>query len=270
MARRSKDESVTKPKRGRPPKQQETDRAARLAAVPHTPKQKHVVILGLGPSSERYFYLSRCMGSRHAFADECWAVNAYGDIAQCDMILHMDDFRIQEIRAKARPESNIAQMVKSLQATRVPILTCRKYPEYPTAIEFPLEEAMNTLEFAYFNNTVPYGVAYALLKGFTKISLYGCDYTYANSHDAEKGRACLEFWLSKALQMGVEVNIPAESSLLDSNVPDDRRLYGFSDTRTVTIATPGGGARATVRFQDRFALPTADEIENRYDHAGKV
>lgn len=231
-------------------------------------KPDHVAILGLGPSSSQYFYETRCAGSRKALFDEVWAINAYGaDIAQCDMILHMDDFRIQEARAAAKPDSNIAAMLRAIRQTKIPIMTCRKYDEYPTSMEFPLERVLNDVGFCYFNNTAPYGVAYALLLGVKKISLYGCDYTYPNSHDAESGRACLEFWLSKALDRGVEVWIPGESTLMDSNVPMNMKPYGFCDTRKVSIFTPGNGEPARIIFEDRDP-PTAAEIERRYDHSG--
>jgi hypothetical protein len=51
---------------------------------------------------------------------------------------------------------------------------------------------------AYFNSTAAYAVAYAIHMGVKKISVFGMDFTYPNAHDAEKGRACVEFWLGIA------------------------------------------------------------------------
>jgi hypothetical protein len=61
---------------------------------------------------------------------------------------------------------------------------------------------INSCGMAYLNNTGACAVAYAVHIGVKKISLFGCDYTYPNVHDAEKGRACLEFHLGIAKAAG--------------------------------------------------------------------
>jgi uncharacterized membrane protein YecN with MAPEG domain len=47
-------------------------------------------------------HVTRAMGGRHKFCDETWVINAFGDILACDRVFHMDDVRIQEIRAARR------------------------------------------------------------------------------------------------------------------------------------------------------------------------
>jgi hypothetical protein len=158
----------------------------------------HVAILGMGPSLAQYMAIVRGLCGRSAYCDEVWAINGLGDVFQCDRIFHMDDVRIQEIRAAAAPESNIANMLRWLKKHPGPVMTSRAHPDYPGLVEFPLEDVINDLGFAYLNNTAAYAVAYAIHLGVKKISLYGCDFTYANAHDAEKGRACVEYWLGFA------------------------------------------------------------------------
>ena len=41
------------------------------------------------------------------------------------------------------------------------------------------------------------------------------------------GRACCEFWLSKCIQEGIDVAIAPSSSLLDTNVSIQEKLYGY-------------------------------------------
>jgi hypothetical protein len=223
----------------------------------------HITILGLGPSLEEYVNITKRLGGRHVYSDEVWGINAVGGVIQCDRIFHMDDVRIQEVRAAARPESNIAQMLKWMQKSKTPIITSRKHKRYPALVEFPLEEVMNHLKYDYFNNTAAYALAYAIYIGATKVSVFGCDYTYPNAHDAERGRACLEFWLGYAAAKGIAIAIPKVSSLMDALYPQQDRLYGYD---TVTIAMDKVDDYITVNktFHDR--LPTADEIEDRYDH----
>jgi SAM-dependent methyltransferase len=96
------------------------------APSPDPRAPKHVAILGLGPSLDQYLELTKRAGGRHRFCDETWAINALGDVFACDLVFHMDDVRIQEIRATAQPDSNIAAMVQWLKNSPVPVITSRK------------------------------------------------------------------------------------------------------------------------------------------------
>lgn len=226
---------------------------------------EHVVILGLGPSLETYVDLVKRLGSRRRFADEVWGINALGDIIQCDRIFHMDDVRIQEIRAAARPRSNIAAMLEWLREHPGPIYTSRAKQDYPGMVDFPLSDVINSTGHAYFNSTAAYAVAFAVHLGVKKVSLFGCDFSYAKSHDAEKGRGCVEFWLGIASERGIDLGISDRSSLMDMCEPQERRLYGY-DTVRVHIAEQAEGP-ARVIFTPRDKLPTADEVEALYDHS---
>lgn len=225
---------------------------------------EHVSILGLGPSLDQYLDVVKRLGGKHAFCDETWGINAVGGVLLCDVIFHMDDVRVQETRAKARPESNIAKMLEWIKVHPGPIITSRANPEYPGLIEFPLEAVLNDAKHAYFNSTAAYAIAYAIHIGVKRISLFGCDYTYPNAHDAEKGRACVEWWLGLATARGIQIAVAKNSTLMDAIHTEAERLYGY-DMVDVTIRTVDGQAR--VDFVDRETTPTADEIEAKYDHS---
>jgi hypothetical protein len=224
----------------------------------------HVAILGLGPSLAQFMSLARGLGGRNAYCDEVWAINSLGDVFQCDRVFHMDDVRIQEIRAAAAPESNIAVMLKWMRKHPGPIITSRAHPDYPGLVEFPLADVINDLGFAYLNNTAAYAVAYAIHIGVKKISLYGCDFTYPNAHDAEKGRACVEFWLGFAKARGIQIATANSSSLIDACVPWEEKLYGYD---AVKVSMKKDGEKYAVEFTLRDVLPSAEEIEARYDHS---
>lgn len=226
----------------------------------------HVVILGLGPSLEQYVNIVKRLGNRHRYADQVFAINAVGSVIQCDAVFHMDDVRIQEIRAAKRPLSNIAAMLEWIKGHPGPVFTSRKHEDYPGLVEFPFEDVINSTGHAYFNNTAAYAVAYAIHIGATKLSIYGCDYTYPNAHDAEKGRGCLEFWLGFAAARGIKLVIPRVSSLMDALVDESERYYGY-DTVDVQFTKAEGDARTRITFVPRDTRPTADEIEARYDHS---
>lgn len=224
----------------------------------------HVVILGLGPSLRQYVEIVKRLGSRKKFCDEVWGINALGDVFACDRIFHMDDVRIQEIRARAAPESNIAAMLEWLKIHPGPIYTSNPHSDYPGMVDYPIEGVVNCIGMAYQNNTAAHAVAFAIYLGVKKITLFGCDYTYQNAHDAEKGRACTEFLLGVAHARGILLGMPRESSLMDACEAYNDRLYGYDVRRATVVAKKEGGFR--VDFTEAESLPTAEEIEERYDH----
>jgi hypothetical protein len=194
-----------------------------------------------------------------------WAINALGDVLACDRVFHMDDVRVQEVRAAAQPDGNIANMLGWLRTHPGPIYTSRTHRDYPGLVEFPLEAVINALGFAYLNSTAAYAVAYAVFLGVKKISLFGCDFTYQNAHHAERGRACVEYWLGFARARGIEIATPSTSSLLDACVPWGEKLYGYDLVDVAVAERPAGGYVVTLAEHGR--LPTAEEIEARYDHS---
>ena len=236
--------------------------------IDETPSGKHIAIIGLGPSLDQYLEITKRLGGRSKFCDETWSINALGDVFACDLIFHMDDVRIQEIRAKAKPESNIAAMLNWLKTSRVPVVTSRKHPDYPALVEFPLEDVLNNFGHEYFNSTAAYAIAFAIHIGAKVISVFGMDFTYPNTHDAEKGRACVEYWLGQAHARGIKINMPKTTSLMDACYERPSRLYGY-DTLNVVFNVQDNGV-LKLDFIPRETLPTAEEIEAAYDHSKPV
>lgn len=237
-----------------------------VVAAPPAKEQaprESVAIVGLGPSKHEYVSAVCGAGDRRKLFQETWVINAAGSALEHDLLIHMDDIRVQEIRAAAKPDGNIAALVTWLKSHNRPILTSRAYPDYPATVEMPLEEMINGLTYDYFNNTAAWAMAYAIHRGVKKVGLFGCDYSYANRHDAEKGRACLEFWMGYGAAKGVRFTLARSTTLMDACEPRELRLYGY-DTRTVNlVAADDGGLR--VEFTEKEP-PTAEEIEWRYDH----
>ena len=227
------------------------------------PTSLHIAIVGLGPSSAQYLDLCKRLGGRRQFCDQTWVINALGDVLEHDRVYHMDDVRIQQIRAEAEPESNIAAMLRWLKYHPGPVVTSRFHPDYPGLIEFPLEDVVNAFPQGYFNSTAAYAVAHAIFEGATKISLWGCDYTYPDAHDAERGRACVEFWLGIAAEKGIQITMPKTTSLMDALYPLAERFYGYD---CVTLDLSRKDDRIEVRMTEIETLPSAQEIEERYDH----
>lgn len=242
---------------------------ARITTSNAAAAPEHVAIVGLGPSCATFFELTRRMGGVSAWCDEVWGINAIGDVLRCDRVFHMDDIKVQELRAAANPSGNIAAMVKWLKCHPGPIYTSVTRPGYPGLVAYPLEAVLNSRHDSnggapYFNSTAAYAIAYAVHIGVKRISLFGLDYTLPNSHKAEQGRACCEFWLGIAAARGIEITLPDTTSLLDACATDRDRLYGYDCVDVALVDQSDGSVR--VAMTDRADIPTAAEIEQRYNH----
>lgn len=228
----------------------------------------HIAILGLGPSVKQYLELTKRFGGRRAYCDQTWGINALGDVFACDRIFHMDDVRIQRVRAEASPNSNIARMLDWLKTCETPVITSRAHPDYRCLEEFPLAAVLTEHPMGYFNSTAAYAVAYAIHVGATKISCFGMDFTYDNVVQAEKGRACVEFWLGIAASRGIELAMPKTTSLMDAYHSQSDRFYGY-DTLDLEFLRDEAG-EIQVKRTPRRDLPTAEQIERSYDHSAPI
>jgi SAM-dependent methyltransferase len=101
----------------------------------------HVAILGLGSSLNDYVEVTKRIGGRHRLCDEVWVINAAGGVLQCDRIIHMDDVIIQEIRAKALPDSNIGVMLEWMRKHPGPIYTSRAECVPPVRADYSTDES---------------------------------------------------------------------------------------------------------------------------------
>jgi hypothetical protein len=234
------------------------------ASAPSAPKR--VAIVGLGPSSLNYVQYCDRHGDRHAVFDETWVVNSYVSVLSADRVFHMDDVRVQEMRAVKNEK--IRGMLQALKRTRLPVYTSFPHPDYPALVAYPLQDVVQHFNSLYFNNTVAYAIAYGLFIGVKEISMFGVDFTWPNVHEAEQGRACCEYWLGRAHAMGVGVHVCETSTLMDAreNANGIYHLYGY-DAIEIKLMEVGPEV-VGLHFSER-PLPTVEEIEARYDHKVK-
>jgi hypothetical protein len=259
------------------------------------PVPDSVAILGLGPSLHEYLDVATRLGSRRSMFDEVWGINQAVNVINCDRGFHMDDVRVQESRAiylagqeaeavkqlnepsaaglapdqidkltKQAIPNNIGPMLTWLRTHPGPIYTSVPHSDYPGLIAYPLADVMNSCgRVAYFNSTAAYAVAFAVHLGVKKIYLFGCDFSYPNAHQSEQGRACVEFYLGIHKARGGVIGLP-NTSLMDGTATNGARLYGYDGMDVAFSEDETGPLR--VEFTPR-ALPTAAEIEARYDHS---
>lgn len=195
-----------------------------------------VAIVAMGPSHRDYLNECLAKSSRHAIADETWAINAMGGVIQHDRLICMDAL---PYFAKAGREENpaLAGFGDWLASHHGPIYTQKKYDGFRGSVAYPLEEVLNSCRYAYFNNTVAYAIGLALLMKVNHIKLYGCDFTAGQHADGQTGRACVEYWLAVCCQRGMKVTIAGSSTLCDQK--SGRVLYGYSSPPKITCGSNG-------------------------------
>lgn len=175
-----------------------------------------VAIVGLGPS-KRDFVADQGRHEPGNRVDEVWAVNTAIRWCKHDVAFIMDD-----MNEFSRFYPDYGETMRNNEA---PIITSRKYEQFEPALEFPLAEVVGATQQLYFNNSVPYMIAYALFIGVKRIVLFGVDYTHPGTTAREDGRGCTEFWLGYAIAKGMSVEICTSSTLMD--VSSGQRFYGY-------------------------------------------
>ena len=184
---------------------------------------KNVAIVAMG-QSQLDFHLSQ---THSVEFDEIWAINAMiGVLPDIDRAFILDP--MSRFFDTEDAGGMTSMMRKKLPKCNFPIYTCELDDRVPAAIEYPIELVVHDLGCSYFNNTIPYAIAFALWSKVNKISLFGIDFTYrSNMHFAEAGRSCTEFWLSKCIDAGMQIEVAPRSPLLDMDIPLHEKLYGY-------------------------------------------
>ena len=211
-------------------------------------KPERICILGLGPTNHDWHAAHVKYDPPLAPVDEVWCVNKGFRTTKCDLVFIMDDL-VEESRISMRYGAEIA-------TCQVPVITSTVDPlvkeRWPTALKSPLAEVLafygaqinatrtgeteidgdkalnyGLQEAAYFNNSIPYMLAYAGMIGVKSIALFGCDYTFPGSAAREDDRANAEYWIA-ALQfgLGVAFQFPHRTTILNRDKP--RTFYGFN------------------------------------------
>lgn len=223
-----------------------------------------VAIVGLGPSAMSFVRMVEGLGDPKRMFDEIWAVNGFSNVLKSDRGFAMDDVRVQEARAKGG-NKKIQHLLASYKRHSGPIYTSRTHPDYPALVDYPLEAVLNSSPGrAYFNSTIAYAIALAIHEKVESIGMFGADYTFKDLHIAEKGRGCCEYWLGVAEARGIKVGVTNDSSMLDSDCGEE--IYGYDTQKVLKGYDEQGWCK--ISFKDK-EMPTAAEIERRYDKTGK-
>ena len=185
-------------------------------------KGKNIAILSMGKSQLDY-HMSISHSQEY---DEVWAINSMCAVVKCDRVFMMDPASRFFDTFDAGPQTQV--MRRTLPRLDIPVYSCEEDNRVPSIELYPLKEVVKEMGCGYFNNTIAYAIAFAAYHNVGKINMYGADFSYStNIHFGEMGRGCCEFWLSKCMSRGIDISIAATSSMLDTNVPEEQKLYGY-------------------------------------------
>ena len=183
---------------------------------------KKVAIVAMGKSQLDY-HMSISHSKEY---DEVWAINSMCAVIKPDRVFVMDPVSRFFETNDAGPQTKVLR--KILPKLKCPFYSCELDKRVSSLKLYPLEEVIKTTSCGYFNNTIAYAIAFALYKEVSGISLYGADFSYTtNIHFGELGRACCEFWLAKCMAQGIDISVAATSPMLDTNIPEKEKLYGY-------------------------------------------
>ena len=199
-------------------------------------KNKNIAIVGLGNSFSEYI-LAKIRSEKF---DEVWAINSMSGVIYHDKCFMMDPpSRFLDTPNAGKQTNIMADRLKT--KINIPIFSCTLDKRCPDVVEYPLQNVLQKTKYAYLNNTVAYALAYAIAEEVSDLHLFGIDFTHKAINFAEAGRACCEFWLAIAVSKGIKLHIANSSSLLDTNVSEDQKLYGYHrlDDPLVSTTTQG-------------------------------
>ena len=183
---------------------------------------KKVAIVAMGKSHDQFIY-----SQIYSFPlDEVWAINAMAGVIRHDRVFMMDPASRFFDTNHAGSQTQIMKDI--LLSHKGPIYTCELDKRAKGLVEYPLENVVNCVKTTYLNNTAAYAIAFAYAANVSELYLYGLDYSYSTfSHIAESGRGCTEYLIAKCTNKGIKVIISGTSSLLDNNVSEENKLYGY-------------------------------------------
>ncbi len=182
-----------------------------------TKQQLKIAIVGKAPSSI----------AMAPYDDPTWQIWTLSNNAQLGEAKrwdrHIEIHPIANFRDNEKRKTYWDWLCKEPAGQR-PIYMQEVVKEIPAAVLYPKSKAVEVFG-TYFNNTVSWMIALALLEGVKELGIFGvdmaCDGVGENSEYAHQRPSC-EYMIGIAIGRGVPVTVPDQADLLKA-----RRLYGF-------------------------------------------
>ena len=189
-----------------------------------------VVVVAMGPSRRDYLDVLATHGPSVFDVDEVWGINNAPNFVKTDLCFMMDDHRY--LRAHELPGHEI------FEQTDLPVITSVPKNGQSNIVPFPMAEALKLRGAKdYFNHTVAYVFAYALLLGVRELIIFGADYIstherYGTRSDegwqlVARYMSCASYWLGMCANSGMDVVVTPNSPLLGADRSIKENFYGY-------------------------------------------
>lgn len=189
---------------------------------------RRVVILGMGLSIVDY--VSRSYLENQIEGDtQIWAINSAGFTFVNDLTISA------HTKAAMLAENKLTPSYAKIGR----IVTLDDWG-FGNSEEYPLAEVIERYGDNYLNNSVAYAIALAMLCDVEVLELFGCDYNYEGSTAYEHGRGNVEYWLGRAAQSGIQVNLGQNTLLMDIRKRMALGMYGFTRSEQPTFEMEDG------------------------------
>lgn len=198
-----------------------------------------VAMLGMGPTCAHW--LHRQFGQPKFISMPVWTINqgcfAFRtdlcfDMHTADVLAGEETYEFAKTAIdpdgawkKAWDSGAFSGITREYKRSGVPVVT----PDgHDGTLEYPIAEIVEKFQTNYFTCGAAYMIAYALYCGAKKLYLFGFDFAYGDeAAPIEPGRACVEYWLGRATERGVQFEIPGDSTLLSQSELAKKGLYGY-------------------------------------------
>lgn len=153
---------------------------------------------------------------------EIWALNdaPHRYNHRIDVLFEMHD--LEKIYDPHGYGPNYEAQLIYLRTAEHPVYMLENFDEFPSSIEYPLDEALELVDgCGRFAFTFCYMAALAILQGVDRVEVYGFE---MDNYDTEYiwQKPIGLYWIGKMEGAGIDVYIPPESSLFP-----EFKLYGY-------------------------------------------
>lgn len=161
---------------------------------------------------------------------EFWCLNEFYKLAKGIPNFSVD--RWFEIHDRNSPSKATPEHAAFLKQCPVPVYMWTHYDDIPNSVRFPKDEVLAWFEergfngSAYFNNSISWMIALAMMEGHKHIAVYGVDMSTQSEWGHQKP-SC-EYILGLAEGMGIKIELPQSSELLKC-----AQLYGFESNNNL-------------------------------------
>lgn len=129
-----------------------------------------------------------------------------------DLIIDMNAY--DDLRWGKKQESLNNKVLRKCRVDDIPYVCLDNYP---------IKEIIEHFDTDYFNSTIDYAIALAILRGYVSIDLYGVNLVHGSEYEYQKPGA--SFWCGYAKGRDIDIKVHGKMSVLMKT--KDGLVYGY-------------------------------------------